>query len=150
MTVFKESQLEDPGTWFPYFSSRFDVGQKKFVYDDPVPGAARFRIRSSVPFHMKRQSLQKRRSEYVLNTHTKMMERVSYPEDPPPEQVLQEREDLYDYVVTGIEGAKWDDGRPIECTRENKLKLFINDEFDRFVGKCLTMLAERAEASEKN
>lgn len=150
MTVFEEEKAEDHGTWFPYFSSRFDADSKKFVYDEPLPGAARFRIRSSLPFHMERQKLRKQRHEFVLNTASRSMERVSYPEDQKPEEIERERDDLQDYVVTGIEGAKWADGREIECTRENKLKLFKREEFDRFVGKCLLMLSGRDEASEKN
>jgi hypothetical protein len=150
MTVFEEEKPEDGGTWFPYFSSRFDVGSKKFVYDEPLTGAARFCVRASLPFYLERQKLRKHRHEFVLNTSSRSMERVSYLEDQTPEEIDKERADLQDYVVTGIEGAKWSDGREIECTRDNKLKLFKNEEFDRFVGKCLLMLSSLAEASEKN
>ena len=150
MTVFKEAQVEDRGSWFPYFESRIDVKTMKLVYDEPLPGAARFCIRDAVAFYKQRNVSRRRRSEFVFNQHTMAMERVSYTEDQTPEEILQERDDLRDYVITGIEGAMWEDGRQIECTRENKLKLFLNDEFDRYVAKCMATLASVGEASEKN
>jgi hypothetical protein len=150
MTVFDEEKSENKGTWFPYFSSRFDAASKKYVYGEPLPDAARFCIREAVPFYKERLKVRKYRHEFVLNTESKSMERVSYQEDQPLEEIEKERIDFRDYVITGIEGAKWSDGREIECTLENKLKLFRSDEFDRFVGKCLTMLNSRAEDSEKN
>ena len=150
MTVFKEGGADDQGVWFPYFSSKFDAKSGKIVYDEPLPGAAKFRIRKGVTFYIERSKLQKKRSEFVLNTHSKAMERVSFPEDQTPEEAKQERDDYKDYIVTGIDGATWDDGRQIECTRENKLKLFLNEEFDLFVGRCLILLSGLAEASEKN
>ena len=150
MTEFSEEKSEDLGTWFPYFTSKFDAEQKKFVYDEPLPDAARFRIRKAITFYVERQRTRKLRHEFVLNTLSKAMERVSYSEDQKPEEAGQERDDLQDYVITGIEGAKWGDGREIECTRENKLKLFRNAKFDRFVGKCLLMLGNLDEDSEKN
>jgi len=150
MTVFEDKKIEDQGTWFPYFSSRFDGVSKEYVYDEPLPGAARFRIRETVSFFVERQKKRKKRSEFVLNPQSRAMERVTYPEDQTPDEVERELCDLRDYVVTGIEGAQWSDGSQIECTRENKLRLFKNEQFDRFVGKCITMLSGQAETSEKN
>ena len=150
MTVFSESGAEDQGTWFPYFSSRFDAKSGEIVYDEPLPGAAKFRIRKGASFFIERQAARKHRSEFVLNTHSKAMERVSFPVDQTPEEIRQERDDFRDYIITGIDGATWSDGRPIECTRENKLKLFLNEEFDIFVGRCLKLLSGLAESSEKN
>ena len=150
MTVFSEGGADEYGVWFPYFSSRFDAKLGEIVYDEPLPGAAKFRIRKGVPFYIERQALSKKRSEFVLNTHSKAMERVSFPSDQTPEEIKQERDDFRDYVITGIDGAKWGDGRQVECTREDKLKLFLNEEFDLFVGRCLKLLSGLAESSEKN
>lgn len=150
MTVFKEGGADDQGVWFPYFLSKFDAKSREIVYDEPLPGAAKFRIRKGSAFYIERNALQKKRSEFILNTHSKTMERVSFPEDQTPEEIKEERDDFRDYIITGIEGATWDDGRQIECTREDKLKLFLNEEFDLFVGRCLKLLSGLAEASEKN
>jgi hypothetical protein len=159
MTVFKQVDDLNEGTWFPYFSSHFDQAKKELVFDDPEPDAAQFRI----PFYTERRAGLKKNHEMVLNTSTRQMERVSYFPDLSTEAEKKEREDAWDYCITGMKNARWTpDGPMMECTRENKLKLMKSSaiqnpddrEFDRFVGKCLLILAGAektdAEAAEKN
>jgi len=163
MTVFRQIDEQSEGTWFPYFSSHFDAQKKEFVFDDPEPEAAQFRIRSLLPFYIERRSGLKKNHEMVLNTATRSMERVSYFPDLSPEAEKKEREDAWDYCITGMKNARWTaDGPQMECNRENKIKLMKSSsaenpedrEFDRFIGKCLLILsgAEKAEteAAEKN
>lgn len=75
----------------------------------------------------------------------------------PDEQVdmVAARDDINAYVIVDWEGFEAPDGTPIECNRENKLRL-MNDEpkFYAFVDECIEILvpalADEAEESEKN
>lgn len=128
------------GEWFPFFESSINE-RGEIVYDDPKPNAGRVRIRSLTPIIEQLQAGKKRKYEHVLNSRTGAMERVGYFEDPSVEQAKKERDDVWDYAITGIEGLYDSKGNEIACTRENKLKLMAIPMFDRFVAKCLQILA---------
>jgi len=129
------------GEWFPFFESH--VNEKgEIVYDDPKPNAGRVRIRSLTPIIEQKQEGKKRSFAFVLNPQTRAMERVGYFEEVSLEQAKNERDDVWDYAITGFEGLYDAKGNEIACTRENKLKLMAIPMFDRYVGKCLRMLSD--------
>ncbi len=131
----------EQGEGFKFFESR--INKKGDVeYDDPKPDAATFFIRSIGPKIEEVQKKQKRIYEFVLNPKTRSMERVGYPKDQTIEEVVKERDDIFDYAITG-----WDDkaldarGDKIEVTRENKIRLMAMPVFDRFVARCFEILS---------
>ncbi len=144
---------ESEGEWFPFFTSRIDE-KGRIIYDEPKKNAARFRIRNVGPIVEEKQAGRKRRAEFVLNPETRAMERVTYLEDQTPDDAKRDRDDIWDYAITGIEDACWSKGVPIECTRENKLKLMALPVFDRFMSRCQQLLAssgvKAAEEARKN
>ena len=146
MTVFNEQakKPETEGTWFKFQTSHFDKDKKEFVFDDPEEGAAEFCFRSMIPYFVEKMKSRKRKFEFVLNPSTRAMERVSYYPDLTAEEQQKETDDAADYAITGIKNAKWADGKPIECTRENKLKLMKDEQFDRFFGRCIKLITEMA------
>ncbi len=129
------------GEWFTFFRSRINE-RGEITYDDPGPDAGRVCIRGLTPFLKQQQAKRKRRYEFVRNPGSRAMERVTYFEEPTPEQAEKEADDLWDYVITGLENFFDRDGKPIECTRENKLRLMELPVFDRFIARCLQLLSE--------
>lgn len=128
------------GDWFNFFES--SINEKgKVVFADPKPDSGKVRIRSIVPFIEERQAQRKKKYEFVLNPDTRSMERVGYYEDQTPEQAKKDRDDIWDYAITDIEDFSDKSGTPILCTRENKAKLMALPVFDRFVGRCLQLIA---------
>lgn len=143
---------EKGGEWFSFFKSGLVDG--KVVYEDPEPDAGRVCVRSLVPFFEQHQAKRKRKVEHVLNPKTGAMERIPYFDEPSVEEARKERDDAWDYVITGLENIFDTKGEPVECTRENKLKLMSIPVFDRFIARCLQLLAESGvkteEAERKN
>lgn len=142
------------GEWFPYQDSHFDQESGELIFEEPS-SAARVRIRSIKTILQERFNKRKKVAEHVYNPNTKAMERISYYKDQSPEEVKKDRDDTWDYAITGLEGFKnKKTGEVIECTRENKLKLMTLPAFDRFVGRCLNILegaeVKRKEEVEKN
>lgn len=154
MFAFDEEKKEDLGTWFSFQESHLDIKAAKYIFDDPTPDAPKFRFRSPIPFYQERRRNRKKGHMAALNPRTLAMERISYSEDLTPAEEKKELDDLRDYVLTGIDGAKWASGKDIQCDRESKLKLYLNENFERFAGHCIAMLAgletEAAEQAEKN
>jgi len=142
------------GEWFPFFSSHIDPVTGEPVYEDPE-NDARVQIRSIAPFIEERMAKRKRISEHVYNPKTRAMERITYFAEQSPDELRVERDDLWDYAITGIEGFKDSKtGQVIVCNRENKLKLMKVPVFDRFVARCQQLLASSGvkakEEEEKN
>ncbi|MFH2076954.1 MAG: hypothetical protein ABIJ57_16710 [Pseudomonadota bacterium] len=153
MTIFDFSK-EEQGDWFSFFESHIDPSTGQIVYADPQEGAARFRIRSMVPFWEEQRKGRKKQYQMVLNPQTRAMERVGYYDDLPEDKAEQENDDAWDYAITGIEHAFSSPGVPLECTRENKLKLVRLPTFLRFITRVFVLLNEAGirerEESEKN
>lgn len=153
MTLF-DLEKEDQGDWFAFFNSKVDPTSGEIVYEDPEEGAAEFRIRHVVKFWEERRAKRKKESKMVLNPSTRAMERVTYYEDLPPEQEKKENEDSWDWAITGIRNAFSAPDVPIECTRENKLKLIEIPVFVRFIARVFQIIAgagvKEKETSEKN
>ena len=142
------------GEWFPFIGSHIDLVTGDIQYDEPVP-EVRARVRPMAPFLEERLAQRKKCVEHVMNPKTRQMERISYYPDIPPEQEKEERDDVWDYVITGLEGFKdKKTGKEIECTRENKLKLMKIPVFERFIARCFELLAntgiDESKALEKN
>ncbi len=147
-----EINKSEQGDWFPFFESKFDPLTGEITYDPPEDGAAEFCIRSMGPFFEERRKNRKKESKMVLNTATRQMERVSYFEDLSPDEDFKENEDAWDYAITGIRNAFADEEKtiPIDCTRENKLKLIKIPKFLRFIRRVFQILdGEAANIKEK-
>lgn len=154
MTVFEQAEKAQ-GEWFPFFTSRFDMATGEIIYDLPKEGAAEFCFRSPAPFWEERRKGRTKEVKMVLNPGSRAMERISFFPDLPYEEEIKERDDSWDYAITGMRGARWtDDGPEMECTRENKLKLLKNAAFLRYANWVLQMLLDTGvkvkEAAEKN
>jgi hypothetical protein len=77
-----------------------------------------------------------------MNPKTRQMERITYYAELSIEEAKAERDDAYDFAITGIEGFKdAKTGQIITCTRANKLALMKVPVFDRFFAKCQQVLA---------
>ena len=153
MTIF-DFKKEELGDWFAFFNSHVDRVTGEVVYDAPEPDAAEFRIRLMGPFLEERRKGRKKEYKMVLNPSTRAMERVGWFEDLPPDEATKENEDAWDYAITGMKNAFSTPGVPIECNRENKLRLMDMPVFLRFVVRVFQMLSEigtkQKEVSEKN
>ena len=142
------------GEWFHFQNSKIDTLTGEPVFDDPVSDA-RVQIRSMTSFFEERIAKRKRSVERVLNPKTRQMERISYYEELSVEDAKTERDDAFDYAITGIEGFKdAKTGQIITCTRENKLALMKVPVFDRFFARCQQLLTSsgvsQKEEAEKN
>ena len=123
----------------PKFNHSPSTGEP--VFDDPVSDA-RVQIRSMTPFFEERIAKRKRQTEHVMNPKTRQMERITYYAELSIEEAKAERDDAYDFAITGIEGFKdAKTGQIITCTRANKLALMKVPVFDRFFAKCQQVLA---------
>jgi len=129
------------GEWFPFQNSKIDSATGEHVFDDPV-GDAKVQIRSMVPFFEERMAKRKRQAENVFNPKTRQMERITFYAELSVEDAKAERDDAFDFAITGIEGFKdAKTGRLIDCTRENKLALMKVPVFDRFFARCQQLLS---------
>ena len=142
------------GEWFPFFGSKLDPNTGETIYEDPVTDA-KVQIRSLAPFFEERVSGRTRIHENVFNPKTRAMERISYFKDQTVAEIRTEREDAYDYAITGIENFKdTKTGKDIDCTRANKIALMKLPVFDRFFARCQQLLAssgvKEKEEAEKN
>ena len=142
------------GEWFPFQNSKIDPLTGEPVFDDPVSDA-KVQIRSMTPFFEERIAKRKRSVERILNPKTRQMERISYYEELSVEDARAERDEAFDFAITGIEGFKdAKTGQMITCTRENKLALMKVPVFDRFFARCQQLLSSSGvklkEETEKN
>lgn len=152
--MFFELETVAQGEWFQFFGSHIDPSTGQIVYGTPAKDA-RVQVRIMAPFIEERMKGRKKVAEHVFNPQTRAMERISFFPDLSVEEAQQERDDLWDYVITGLENFKdAKTGETIECTRENKLKLMKVPVFDRFIARCQQLLSEAGvkekEQAEKN
>ncbi len=144
---------ESQGDWFDFFESKFDFETEKIIYSDPKPNTGKVCIRSAQKVVTEQMSNRKKISEMVLNPKTRQMERIEYFQEKSFEEKQTETEDRIDYMITGLKDFFDIKGKPIECTRENKIKLSKVPMFDRFIAKCIELQAngvlEKMEKEEK-
>jgi hypothetical protein len=133
--LFFDLNVGKDGEWFPFQISRTDSSTGKVIWDDPVPNV-KVKIRSWKPFFEERLVTRKREVEHVPNTMTRHMDRNTYIPEPTIEEAMAERDDAYDYAITGFENLKDKNKQLIACTRENKIGLMKNPVFERFFVKC--------------
>ena len=130
----------EEGEWFQFFESDVDFETEKVIYHPPTT-EGRVKVRSSTPFFQAQAAKRKRQGEFAYNPKTRQMEKIVSVVEQTPEERMAEREDLWDYCITGIENFKDSkSGKAINCTRENKLKLMKIPVFDRFVARCWELL----------
>ena len=142
------------GEWFPFQNSKIDSVTGEPIFDDP-DSSAKVQIRSMAPFFEERIAKRKMIVERVFNPKTRQMDRDRHPEDLTFAEAQAERDDAFDFAITGIEGFKdAKTGKMIDCTRENKLALMKVPVFDRFFARCQQLLSssgvKQAEEAEKN
>lgn len=146
--------IQEEGEWFAFFTSHIDPTTGDIIYDDPVKGAPKVKIRSLAPFIEKRMTTRKREVEHVLNPKTRAMERLSFFTDQSIGETLKEREDTWDYAIQDFEDGFKDKktDKVIKCTKENKIKMMKLPVFDRFVARCLQVIGEAGvqEAAEES
>lgn len=139
--MFIDLKAAIEGEWFPFQNSHIDTVSGEPVFDDPVKDA-KVQIRSMSPFFEERIAKRKRVVEHVLNTKSKAMDRNSFFPELSVEDAKTERDDAFDYAITGIECFKdAKTGTIITCTRENKLALMKVPVFDRFFARCQQLLS---------
>jgi len=152
--TFFDLETAEQGDWFPFFDSRFDMQTGEIIYDPPKEGAAEFRVRPLTGFYEEVRKGRKKEHKMVVNPGTRAMERVSYFTDQSPEEEQKEREDSYDYAITGMRAAFWSADNPISCDRPNKIKLMHNPAFSRYFLRVQELLsnsgAKAKEEAEKN
>ena len=109
----------NPGAWF-YFDEA-----------NPTSGRICLRVLNAAKRQEIAKATEKRRVEYKQGTRFEFME---VDED-------KRTSLMWDYCIIGWENLTEDDGTPIECTTENKIKLMMeNIGFASFVGSCLSRI----------
>jgi hypothetical protein len=129
------------GELFPFQVSTINPETGETTWEAP-DAEAYVVVRSMQPFFEERMLKRKKVVEHVYNPKSRQMERDRHDADLTPEEARKENEDAFDYAI--IELGKFTDsktGKPIETTRENKLKLLKIPVFDRFITKCFRELA---------
>ena len=120
---FSREEL-NPGSWF------------SFDDQDPSAGRISLRVANLDKVRALDKATTKKRVEYKQGQRFEVRE----------ENHDAYLEGLWDYVIVEWEGLEWDDGSPIECTRENKIKLMTGHVgFAAFINSCLTRLREDQE-----
>jgi len=139
--MYLDLDVQEQGEWFYFFGSHVDENTGEIVYEEPVKDA-KAKIRSMAPFIEQRITGRKKQTEHIHNPKTRSMERISYYPELTTEEMKAEREDTWDYIITGLEGFRdKKTKKEIDCTRENKVKLMRLPVFDRFVARCLQILS---------
>jgi len=134
--IFDLEQAE--GERFQFFTSSVDPATGKITYDDP--GDAWVELRPMQPFFEARMEKRKKITEHVINPKTRQLERISYYPDLAVDEAKKERDDAWDYAITGFGNFRDKHGNEIQCTRENKLKMIKNSMFARFCDRCFEIM----------
>jgi hypothetical protein len=127
------------GERFQFFTSTVDPATGKITYDDP--GDAWVELRPMQPFFESQLTKRKKITEHVHNPKTRQLERISYYPELSIEEAKKERDDAWDYAITGYGNFKDKSGVTIEFSRENKLKMIKNPMFTRFCERCFEIMA---------
>lgn len=138
--------IEDrPGTWFPFQTSTVKPdGEVEF--DSPEPDAPEFCIRQADAdfFKALHKKTRKKVVEQVWDPKTRRPHRQEY-FDQTAEQQEQEIEAIWDHTITDWKGVVDKSGKPIPCTKENKIKLLDRvPAIHRFYQNCLKTLGEES------
>lgn len=124
------------GEWFEYIGSKIDIQSGEVIWDEKVVKGVRVKVRNPAPLMEEQLEKRERIVEHVLNPKTKAMERISFFKELTFKEAKKEKEENYNYIIEDFEGFTYQ-GKPIECTRENKIAMFNDPAFDRFIGRCI-------------
>jgi len=143
------------GERFQFFKSYNDPTTGDAIFENEPEGDAWVTLRPIQPFLEKCIEKRKTIVEHVFNPKSRAMERLSNLQEFTTEEAKKERDDAWDYAIISFENFKDSKtGKEIECTRENKLKLMKIPVFDRFIARCMKILADAGvvdkEEQEKN
>jgi hypothetical protein len=143
---------QEEGERVQFFTSSVDPSTGKITYDDPVDDAW-VELRPMQPFFEERIAKRKKITEWVHDPKTRQLTRQTYYPELSVDEAKKERDDAWDYAITGFGNFKDKTGAIIECTRENKLKMIKNPVFIRFCERCFEVMANSGvskEVEEKN
>ena len=141
-------QTQKEGTWFPFFYSRIDRSTMDVVYDDPIEGGPRMKIRNPVSFFKERNENRKKESQFVLNKTSRGMQKVVSDVELTPKQQRQENDDFADYVIQDIENFKLN-GKIIKCDRKTKIEIMEIPVVTMYVHRCIEILQSEGAVEEK-
>lgn len=134
--MFIDLNGDKEGEWFPFRMSTIDPNNGDIVWSDPIEGH-RVRIRSMKPFFEERISKRQKETIWKVHPKSRAYEPHTQFKDLTTDEAKVERDDAFDYAITGIEGFKDKKTRQeYQCTREVKLGLMAMDFFDRFFADC--------------
>jgi hypothetical protein len=147
-------KTDKQGEWFTFRMSHVDPDTGETIWGEPIEGVE-VCIRSMRPFIEERFANRERVVEWKINPKTRQNERHSNPKELMPAEIIEERNDAYDYAITGLKG--WMDKttkKPIECNKKNKIALMAKGVFERFFSDCQLLLdssgLEQEEQETKN
>jgi len=141
-------QSNKDGVWFPFFYSHLDSSTGDVIYDPPVEGGPRMKIRNPIAFFKERSKGRKKQSEYVLNKKTRGMEKIVSDAELSADEQKAETEDFIDYVIQGIEGFKLD-GKEVDCTRQTKIEIMDIPLVSMYVHRCIEILQSEGATEER-
>ena len=130
------------GEWFPIFGSEIEADGETIKYHEPLKdekGRVCVRIADAETMDVINNLTRKKVAENIYNPKTRQMERITY-YDQTPEQEKKSREMLWDHAIKAWEGILDEDGKPIPCTAEMKMKMMSDAVFARFIGRCLQII----------
>jgi hypothetical protein len=144
------------GEFFPFFGSKINTdGTIEYLDPEKDAGKVCIRIVDAETLEKIQAQTRTKKSQFVLNTESRKMEKVDYYEQT-PEQIKKERQMIFDSAVISWEENKFfdEDGQEIVCNPENKIKMMNDPQFARFVGECFRRItgakAEAEKVKEKN
>ena len=143
--IFDLDQAE--GERFPFFTSTIDPATGAISYDSP--GDAWVELRPMQPFFEERLAKRKKITEHVHNPKTRQLERISYYPELSVDEAKKERDDAWDYAITGFGNFKDKSGKIIEFNRENKMKMIKSPVFIRFCERCFEVMANSGVSKEE-
>jgi hypothetical protein len=124
------------GTWFQFRMSEIDPNNGDIIWSEPIEGHE-VKIRSMKPFFEERIAKREKETLWKVHPKSRAYEPHTQFKELTVDQAKEERNDAFDYAITGIKGFKNKTTRvEYPCTREVKLGLMAYDFFDRFFADC--------------
>jgi len=137
--MYVNKKVSKEGEWFDYRDSVVDSDTGEIIWKEPTGES--MRIRSTKPFYEDAFLKRERIVEWKIHPKSKQNERHSYTKDHSPEEMLELKNDSYDYAITGLKGwMDWETKKELKCTRENKLFLMSIPVVERFFSDCQSLL----------
>ena len=152
--MFIDLNASKEGTWFEFRMSEIDPNNGDIVWSEPIEGH-KVRIRSMKPFFEERIANREKIETWKVHPKSRAYEPHVRFKELTVDEAKEERNDAFDYAITGLEGFKDRTTRnAYPCTKEVKLGLMELDFFDRFFADCQQKVdrsgIEMEKALEKN